>query len=233
MTVTTRLVGGDVVRTAARGAATALSFCSGLLLTVSDRLQLDEAVGRMRREAPEGASTGPVDRVELEGFLDSFFKEAGAEPDFRSAAFVLVRDGHVFFEKNWGNPVKEDLNTGAAPSHPLTGAAAGAERLAFALLDACRSTGRRVYEELPPGRLYRHWFTQHPTVPDLVYGFLETFTHNQRALFHTDGQKRRSLLYLLPDQRLGFYLEIDADNERASFHLRTSFTQRFLDRYYQ
>ncbi len=45
---------------------------------------------------------GPTDPAELEAFLDVFFAEKMEELHIPGAAFVMVKDGEVFFAKGYG-----------------------------------------------------------------------------------------------------------------------------------
>ena len=222
----------DLMRGAVKSAASVLSFCSGVLLTVSDHiLAPPDRPWSVPHQEPQ---TGPTDPAEVESFLDRFFVAEKAGVDFTAATFVLVRGGRVFFQKSYGAP----SGTTDAPLPPgytgglLLGAADQVGRLLSAMLTTGREGLRRVGQELPGVRMFRQHFAQHPEVPDAVYDLLETYTHQQRTLIHTGGQDARSLIYLLPDQDLGFYLLIRGADPKTNFRLRTRLVQKFLDRYY-
>jgi CubicO group peptidase (beta-lactamase class C family) len=68
--------------------------------------------GRTVAAAPEG----PTDPAELEAFLDDFFTERMERLDVPGAAFVLVKDGEIFFAKGYGYA---DLERGV-PVDPKT-----------------------------------------------------------------------------------------------------------------
>jgi len=77
--------------------------------------------------------------------------------------------------------------------------------------------------------MHSQQFTQHPGVSGLAYGFWEQVTHGRRALLHSgEGLGFASELFLLPDERTGFFI---ATNRRA-FGLHNAFTTAFLDRYF-
>ena len=77
--------------------------------------------------------------------------------------------------------------------------------------------------------MHKQHFTHDSKMPGQAYGFWESFDHNQRALFHTgtsDGYA--SLLYIIPEQHIGFMLSYNLATDK----LRSDFLQSFLDRFF-
>ncbi|MEJ7608755.1 MAG: hypothetical protein WKF37_21410 [Bryobacteraceae bacterium] len=62
-------------------------------------------------------------------------------------------------------------------------------------------------------------------MPGVAYGFFESYLNDRRALFHTGGGEHESILCLLPEENLGFYLVYSGELEK-------NFVQAFLDHYY-
>jgi CubicO group peptidase (beta-lactamase class C family) len=83
----------------------------------------------------------------------------------------------------------------------------------------------QILSEASAREMHRQHFTQHPHMPGVAYGFFESYMNGRRALFHTGGGRHESLLYLLPDEHVGFYLVYSGELER-------NFAQAFLDHYY-
>lgn len=88
---------------------------------------------------------------------------------------------------------------------------------------------RRILYETTAKEMHRQQFTNHASLPGFTYGFYEKFKNNQRLILH-GGTVRgfASMLCLLPEQNLGFFI---AGNS-LEFQLVTAFTDQFLDRYY-
>jgi CubicO group peptidase (beta-lactamase class C family) len=88
---------------------------------------------------------------------------------------------------------------------------------------------RRIFNEATALEMHRQQFTNAPRLPGFTYGFYERFENNQRAILH-GGTVRgfASLLFLLPEHNLGFFV---AGNS-LEFKLGSEFIHQFLDRYY-
>lgn len=77
--------------------------------------------------------------------------------------------------------------------------------------------------------MHRQQFTQHPRLPGMAYGFMEQHLHGHRALQHGgDVPGYRSLLFLLPDERTGFFVAYNA----SSPELRKALVSAFIARFY-
>jgi CubicO group peptidase (beta-lactamase class C family) len=83
----------------------------------------------------------------------------------------------------------------------------------------------QILSEASAREMHRQHFTQHPHMPGVAYGFFESYMNGRRALFHTGGGGHESLLYLLPDDHVGFYIVYSGEIEK-------DFVQAFLDHYY-
>ncbi len=89
--------------------------------------------------------------------------------------------------------------------------------------------------ELLPERalasMHRRQHSDHPELGGVGLGFFESTHWGQRALSHTGGaQGFGSLLYLLPDHRLGFYFSTNRLVEPLLDHLPRHFLSRFFPR---
>lgn len=247
---------------AARGTALALALGSGLLLEAATRIAGQGAAteevssGRPRgpiegdpwswlRPRPDVASRdqagdqamGPIDAADLEGFIDRFFAAEGVGTTIPRAAFVLVKDGRTFFQKGYGcaDPLKPEpveaeqtLFRIASNTNVLTATAAEMGKFLLAILGGSVAAARHAASS----RMYRQHFARYPGCQDAIYGFFEGMANNHRTLFHTGDGSDRSLLYLLPDEGMGFYAVVGGADEKAAFRFRTRLVQKFLDRYY-
>jgi hypothetical protein len=74
-----------------------------------------------------------------------------------------------------------------------------------------------------------HWRPQ-PDVPAVAYGFFEGESNGHRTLFHTGDSGDHSLVLLLPDDGVGFYLVYTGTDEQAA--LREQFTRDFMNRFF-
>jgi CubicO group peptidase (beta-lactamase class C family) len=83
----------------------------------------------------------------------------------------------------------------------------------------------RILSEASAREMHRQHFTQHRDMPGVAYGFFESRINDRRALFHTGGGGHESLLYLLPDDHVGFYIVYSGEMEK-------NFAQAFMDHYY-
>jgi CubicO group peptidase (beta-lactamase class C family) len=101
----------------------------------------------------------------------------------------------------------------------------------IAHLNAGRFGNQRLLQEATVRLMHQQHFTPHPDMPGVAYGFFESFINNRRGLYHTGDRGHHSLLYLLPDEHLGFYFVCIASDE-AGIQLREKLSQAFLDHYY-
>jgi CubicO group peptidase (beta-lactamase class C family) len=95
----------------------------------------------------------------------------------------------------------------------------------IAHLNDGRFDDTRILSEASARDMHRQHFTQHRDMPGVAYGFFESWINDRRALFHTGGGGHESLLYLLPDDHIGFYIVYSGEMEK-------NFAQAFMDHYY-
>lgn len=115
------------------------------------------------------------------------------------------------------------------PAGALNATTTDIARFMIAHLNNGRYGNVRILSEPAAQEMHRQQFTHHPRLPGMAYGFRESFANNQRALWH-NGTVRgyATLLYLLPDQNLGFYLAYNTWEPE----LRQELLRQFLDHYY-
>jgi CubicO group peptidase (beta-lactamase class C family) len=95
----------------------------------------------------------------------------------------------------------------------------------IAHLNGGRFEEQQILSEASTQEMHRQQFTQHPKMPGVAYGFFESYLNDKRELFHTGGGGHESILFLLPNERVGFYLVYSGELDK-------DFVQAFLDHYY-
>lgn len=72
-------------------------------------------------------------------------------------------------------------------------------------------------------------FTHHPRLPGMAYGFIEQYKHGHRILQHGgDNPGYCSLLFMLPEERVGFFMVANVPSNT----LRQRLVAAFMDRFY-
>ena len=77
--------------------------------------------------------------------------------------------------------------------------------------------------------MHKQQFTHNDKMPGQAYGFWESFDNNKRGLFHTgtsDGYA--SLLYMIPEENLGFILCYNLGTDK----LRSEFLRSFMNKFF-
>lgn len=87
----------------------------------------------------------------------------------------------------------------------------------------------KILEETTAQQMHSSHFTHHPRLPGWAYGFSERFQNNLRAIEHSGTDPGfASLLFLLPEQKLGLFVAYNNEQDE----LREQLIGQFLDRYY-
>lgn len=111
------------------------------------------------------------------------------------------------------------------PAESLVSTVTDMGHFIIAHLNGGRFDDARILSQASVTEMHRQHFTQHPHMPGVAYGFFESYMNDRRALFHTGGGGHESLLYLLPEENLGFYLVYSGE-------LGKDFLPAFMDHYY-
>jgi CubicO group peptidase (beta-lactamase class C family) len=140
--------------------------------------------------------------------------------------------GYVYTTDYQVMPV-EYLNI--APPGSLYAKATDMAHFVIAHLQNGRYEDTRILEAETAQEMHRRQFTHHPQLAGWAYGFYEHIENGQRAIAHGgDITGFSSLLFLLPEKNLGFFVSFNA-SVSALFGLgdpREELVSRFLDRYY-
>ncbi|ERN43143.1 beta-lactamase class C and other penicillin binding protein [Rubidibacter lacunae KORDI 51-2] len=117
-------------------------------------------------------------------------------------------------------------------SFPATGLVTSATdmaRLALALLQEGCFGGACILPADEVAQMQRRQFAPHPQLPGATYGFFERFVNGRRAIAqHGRADGFRSLLLLVPDENIGFFIACNRNADRFI----ADFTQSFFDRYF-
>jgi len=116
------------------------------------------------------------------------------------------------------------------PVATLVSTAEDMGRFMLAHLNGGQVDGGRILQASSVAEMQHQHFTARPHMPGVAYGFFESFANGQRALFHTGGRDHFSLLYLLPEQKVGLYIVIAANEDESNLNVRV--LKAFLDHYY-
>jgi CubicO group peptidase (beta-lactamase class C family) len=140
--------------------------------------------------------------------------------------------GYVYTTDYQVMPV-EYLNI--APAGSLHATATDMAHFMIAHLQNGRYEDTRILEAETAQEMHQQQFTHHPQLAGWTYGFHEHIENGQRAIAHGgDVTGFSSLLFLLPEQNLGFFVSFNA-SVSVLFGLgdpREELVSRFLDRYY-
>ncbi len=133
------------------------------------------------------------------------------------------------------NVIPSGADSGALllyPSGSMISTVADMGRFIAAHLNGGRFGEARILSEETVRETHRQHFTGHARMPGIAYGFFENYTNGRRVLFHTGLSGHQSLLCLLPEENVGFYMVLSARQGGAYQDLRRKFMQAFLDRYF-
>jgi len=142
--------------------------------------------------------------------------------------------GYVYKKGRYEVVPYDCSNVGPAGAFQTT--AADMARFMIAHLQDGRFGDARILLEETARGMHKQQFAHDPRLPGAAYGFYESFENDQRALMHGgDLRGFASLMYLLPDHNLGFFVSCN-NNVGTSFSegpgLREELTSRFLDHYF-
>lgn len=115
------------------------------------------------------------------------------------------------------------------PAGALSVTANDMARFVIAHLNNGRYRNTQLLKEATALEMHRQQFTHHPRLPGMAYGFMEQHVNGHRVLHHGgDVPGYRSLLFLLPEQKTGFFVAYNA----SSSALRKELVHQFMDRFY-
>jgi CubicO group peptidase (beta-lactamase class C family) len=102
------------------------------------------------------------------------------------------------------------------------------------MVSTAADMGRFLRAHLTDGTLdpmHRRQWSGHPRAPGVALGFFESDIGGPAALFHTGARVHFSLLYLIPERRLGIFV-VHSMRQGGPFQsLRTDYVREFTRRY--
>jgi hypothetical protein len=132
-------------------------------------------------------------------------------------------------------PLPPELASDLAVGYVYNATATDMAHFMIAHLQNGRYEDTRILEAETAQEMHRRQFTHHAQLAGWAYGFYEHIENEQRALAHGgDITGFSSLLFLLPEQNLGFLVSFNA-SVSALFGLgdpREELVSQLLDRYY-
>lgn len=153
---------------------------------------------------------------------------SGASFDRYAERHILAPLGML--HSSFQQPIPPALAAAMGDSAQVTGAPLFLPYPAASLVATPADMGRFVRAHLNggaigSGRILRpeteavlqatHW-TSHPHAQGVAYGFFESMRGTERALFHTGDAGDHSLIYLLPDRRLGLFVVLRGVGDEGS-----------------
>lgn len=117
----------------------------------------------------------------------------------------------------------------AYPASGMLTTASDMARFMLAHLSGGRYAGAVILSPFTRKLMHQQQFTPLPPLSGLTYGFWTETSHGRAVLMHTGaGTGFSSMLYLLPDEKVGVF--IAANRRNLPFHY--AFIRRFMDRYF-
>jgi CubicO group peptidase (beta-lactamase class C family) len=113
-----------------------------------------------------------------------------------------------------------------APSGGTVSTTEDMARFMIAHLQHGRYGDTRILEEATARRMHTQLFTHDPRLPGNAHGFWEGFANGERFLYHGGDTSSYTLLVLVPEHDLGFYV---AYNSPGGSLARREFQRAFLD----
>jgi len=115
------------------------------------------------------------------------------------------------------------------PAGALKATATDISHFIIAHLQNGRYGNTKILEETTAQQMHSSHFTHHPRLAGWAYGFSERWQNNLHAIEHGGTDPGfASLLFLLPEQNLGFFVAYNNQQDE----LREQLVSQFLDRYY-
>ncbi|MFQ5738913.1 MAG: serine hydrolase domain-containing protein [Acidobacteriota bacterium] len=115
------------------------------------------------------------------------------------------------------------------PAGSLLTTATDMARFMIAQLQDGRLGPARILQQRTAREMHRQHFTHHPGLPGFAYGFYQCFKNNKPAILHGGTLPGfASVLFLIPEENLGFFISYNRVDHRLNDHVMRS----FLDHYY-
>jgi len=119
-----------------------------------------------------------------------------------------------------------------APASSMISTVTDMSHFLMAHLNGGSYAGAQLLSEASVREMHRQQFSAHPKIPGVGLGFFEYYSNGKHGLFHTGRSGHQSELFLLPEEKLGFYI-VHSSREGGEYEeLRQRFTRAFIEHYY-
>jgi CubicO group peptidase (beta-lactamase class C family) len=160
----------------------------------------------------------------------NIWQPLGMERTFITTPAALAGDLATAYEIEEGKAVAVPYEIyQTPPASSIVSTATDMARFMIAHLQNGRSGNDRILSEAAAGLMHQQHATMHPRVPGWAYGFQVGDTNGRRLLEHGgDIGGFSSLMVLLPDEGVGFFVA----SHREGADLRYAVRESILDRYF-
>ena len=119
-----------------------------------------------------------------------------------------------------------------APAGSMVSTAADMSRFMRAHLTDGASGEARVLSQVSTGQMHSVQWRAHDSIPGVGFGFFTSDLAGVPGLFHTGARTHFSLLYLVPQQRLGIFIVHAMRQGGPHQTLRTDFVRALIERFF-
>jgi CubicO group peptidase (beta-lactamase class C family) len=120
------------------------------------------------------------------------------------------------------------LYVNTAPTGALSTTPEDMGKFIITLLNRGRFHGAQILHEETVETMFQRQYSPHPSLPGVTYGFMESLYNGQTALIRDgSGVGIRSQIFLLPEQRLGYFYVQNSRGDALADALRDAFLDEF------
>ncbi|MCI0603329.1 beta-lactamase family protein [bacterium] len=114
------------------------------------------------------------------------------------------------------------------PAAGITSTGSDMARFLIAHLAVANSSDRILSSSMLK-LMHQRQFSQHSSLPGLTYGFYESYYNHVYGLYHRGGVRGfASLIYLLPEQRIGIFIANNGDQQEFGFRIVDPFLNKYF-----
>ncbi len=135
------------------------------------------------------------------------------------------------FERLAGNRARQTPFIVLSPAGSLAMTTENMAHFIVAQLNGGKYGDGQILQAETIAEMQKRHFSPNPNAPFVGYGFFETLANGKHAVFHTGDRGQHSLLYLIPEEKIGFYLVFSGTDNNSAI-LREKFAEEFLNRYF-
>ncbi|HEV7504027.1 MAG TPA: serine hydrolase domain-containing protein [Thermoanaerobaculia bacterium] len=203
---------------------------------LADRLIRVHAPGEMVGYSTYGIALAGVLVEDVSGLpyeqylTRNIWQPLGMKRTFITTPAAFVGDLATAYELNDGKAVAVPYEIyQTPPASSIVSTAADMARFMIAHLQHGRSGTARILSETAAETMHRQQATMHPRLPGWTYGFQASDTNGRRIIEHGgDIGGFSSLMVLLPDEGVGFFIASHLEGADLRFKVR----EKILDHYF-